>query len=63
VELEVSYDDGASWHPAAMDGKAGSWSTRIKAPRTARFVTLHTTVRDSKGNSVEQRIDRAFGLR
>ncbi|MET0494595.1 MAG: S8 family peptidase, partial [Actinoplanes sp.] len=63
VELKVSYDDGVTWHPAAMDGKTGSWHTRISAPRTARFVTLQTTVRDDKGNSVEQRIDRAFGLR
>jgi hypothetical protein len=35
----------------------------ISAPRTARFITLHTTVRDSEGNSVDRRIDRAFGLR
>ncbi|GAA2514061.1 S8 family serine peptidase [Winogradskya humida] len=63
VTVDVSYDDGASWHRATLNTRAGGWSTRISAPRAARFVTLRTTARDTAGNSVDQRITRAFGLR
>ncbi|WP_306214395.1 S8 family serine peptidase [Actinoplanes sp. RD1] len=59
VTLEVSYDDGESWHRASL--RRGT--ARITAPRAASFVTLHVTARDSKGNTVDQRITRAFGLR
>jgi subtilisin family serine protease len=63
VQLEVSYDDGASWHNAKLRPGAGGWSTRISAPRAARAVTLRTTAHDTKGNRVNQQITRAFGLR
>jgi hypothetical protein len=62
LTLDVSYDDGATWHRATPRASAGGWSARIAAPRTARFVTLRTTARDTRGNSVDQRITRAFGL-
>ncbi|WP_306205438.1 S8 family serine peptidase [Actinoplanes sp. RD1] len=63
ITLDVSYDDGATWHRAAVRPRATGWSARIAAPRTARFVTLRTSARDTRGNAVEQRITRAFGLR
>ncbi|WP_308405240.1 S8 family serine peptidase [Streptomyces sp. B93] len=61
--LEFSYDDGATWHRATLKRAGDSWRTRLDAPRSARFVTLRATARDAGGNSVEQRIDRAFGVR
>jgi hypothetical protein len=63
VELDVSYDDGTTWQRAALSPGAKGWSTRISAPRTARFVTLRTNARDTRGHAVDQRITRAFGLR
>ncbi|WP_085066567.1 S8 family serine peptidase [Catenuloplanes japonicus] len=63
VTLDVSYDDGATWHKATVRRQPNGWSTRITAPRTAQFVTLRTSARDTRGNTVEQRITRAFGLR
>ncbi|MET8040042.1 S8 family serine peptidase [Micromonospora sp. NPDC005215] len=63
VTLDVSYDDGVSWHHAKLQHKGDGWRARIDAPRTAGFVTLRTTARDARGNSVEQSITRAFGLR
>ncbi|MFD3456701.1 S8 family serine peptidase [Streptomyces sp. NPDC058691] len=62
VGLELSYDDGATWHPAALTHSGDGWRTRLDAPRGARFVTLRATARDARGNSVEQSITRAFGL-
>ncbi|MEW2489092.1 S8 family serine peptidase [Streptomyces sp. NPDC048411] len=61
--LEMSYDDGATWHKADLRRSGSGWHTRLDAPRTARFVTLRATARDTRGNSVEQSITRAFGLR
>lgn len=60
VTLELSYDDGASWHPVnvQLSGKA-----RVDAPAKAEFVSLRATVKDTAGNSVTQTVDRAFGLR
>ncbi|PYC75755.1 serine protease [Micromonospora arborensis] len=63
VTVDVSYDDGVTWHHTKLKSKGDGWRTRIDAPRTAGFVTLRTTARDARGNSVEQSITRAFGLR
>ena len=48
--LEVSDDDGASWHPSAGRIPAGH------AP-----VSLRVTARDAAGNSVTQTVIRAYG--
>ncbi|MEV4349059.1 S8 family serine peptidase [Actinoplanes sp. NPDC049596] len=53
VEVEVSYDDGRTWHVGAA----------LKAPRSAAYVSLRVSARDSAGNTVRQEITRAFGLR
>jgi hypothetical protein len=53
AEVEVSYDDGRTWHPGGA----------LKAPRSASFVSLRVSARDSAGNTVTQEITRAFGLR
>ncbi|WP_312033937.1 S8 family peptidase [Actinoplanes sp. TBRC 11911] len=63
VTLDVSYDDGGAWHRVPLRPGTGGWRAEIKAPRDAQFVTLRTTARDTRGNSVDQRITRAFGLR
>lgn len=63
VGLEVSYDDGKTWRGAKLRSGQNGWSARLDAPRTAQFVSLRTTARDTKGNAVDQRITRAFGLK
>ncbi|MFE9611728.1 S8 family serine peptidase [Streptomyces sp. NPDC006012] len=63
VGLEVSYDDGATWHRTALQHRGTGWYTRLDAPRDAQYVTLRTTARDARGNTVEQSITRAFGLK
>ncbi|MEE1671094.1 S8 family serine peptidase [Streptomyces sp. WAC07094] len=61
--LDVSYDDGATWQRAALGAQGEGWRTALRAPRSAGFVSLRVTARDSDGNSVSQTITRAFGLR
>ncbi|GIJ78087.1 peptidase [Micromonospora phaseoli] len=63
VTLDLSYDDGVTWHDAKLRRSGDGWRTRLDAPRSAGFVTLRATARDARGNSVDQRITRAFGLR
>ncbi len=58
--VEVSYDDGATWTRLTED-RRGSY--RLDAPRKARFASLRVTATDSAGNSVDQTIIRAAGLR
>ncbi len=59
--LELSYDDGRTWHKAAGGGADGRF--RLDAPHKASFVSLRATAKDSAGNAVHQTVIRAFGLR
>ncbi|WP_329166259.1 S8 family serine peptidase [Streptomyces sp. NBC_01717] len=63
VTLEVSYDDGATWHRTTLRQSGGDWKAQLDAPSRARFASLRTTARDTKGNSVSQTVIRAFGLK
>lgn len=61
--LQLSYGDGAHWTPATLRATAdGSWATTVTAPRTARYVSLRATARDTAGNTVSQTVVRAYGL-
>ncbi|WP_432043575.1 S8 family peptidase [Streptomyces cadmiisoli] len=65
VTLQLSYDDGATWHRTSLkrtsDGRG--WRAELNAPKGAKFVTLKAGARDAEGNAVEQTITRAFGLK
>lgn len=64
VSLEISYDDGAHWQKQALDrAKDGSWTAKLRAPKGATYVSLRAGATDSSGNSVEQTVLRAFGVR
>ncbi|MET8045411.1 S8 family serine peptidase [Micromonospora sp. NPDC005215] len=63
VTVEVSYDDGATWQKQRLSRHGDGWRTSLAAPAKAGFVSLRTTARDTAGNTVSQRITRAFGLR
>ncbi|MGJ6965819.1 S8 family serine peptidase [Streptosporangium sp. G11] len=62
-ELEVSYDDGATWRTERLTRTGDGWRARLDAPAGARYVSLRAGVKDERGNAVEQTIVRAFGLR
>jgi hypothetical protein len=61
--LDVSYDDGVTWVSQRMHKTAKGWTTDLRAPKTAQNVTLRAAAEDAYGNSVEQTITRAFGLK
>ncbi|KUN18807.1 peptidase [Streptomyces antibioticus] len=64
VALDVSYDDGATWHRADPRRASGEGVRfRLDAPARARFVTLRASARDDAGDAVTQTVVRAFGLR
>ncbi|WP_228120244.1 S8 family serine peptidase [Streptomyces fagopyri] len=63
VELEVSYDDGASWHRQALKEDKGNWRTQLHAPVRASYVSLRVTVGQRNGGGISQTIRRAFGLK
>ncbi|MER5602965.1 PA domain-containing protein [Streptomyces sp. NPDC002265] len=62
VHLEVSYDNGATWHRQTAAHHDGTWTTRLAAPRTASFVSLRTTAEDETEGTITQTVIRAYGL-
>jgi subtilisin family serine protease len=64
VTLEVSYDDGGHWQKQTLDrASGGSWTAHLRAPKGAEYVSLRASATDSAGNSVDQTVIRAFGVR
>ena len=63
LDLEVSYDDGATWRsvPVTLAGNVGQ--AVLQHPASASFVSLRAAASDSAGDSVRQTILRAYRLR
>jgi hypothetical protein len=61
--LEVSYDDGATWHKADLEQSGATWQTKVQAPTSASYVSIRATATDSNGNTVTQTINRAFAVK
>ncbi|MER6066359.1 S8 family serine peptidase [Streptomyces sp. NPDC001792] len=63
VKLEVSYDDGTTWLPTPLHSTDGGQTALLDAPSGVRYASLRTTARDTGGNTVNQTLIRAFGLK
>ncbi len=66
VQTWISYDDGQSWTRLGLTraGAEGTWQAKFKAPSsTSKHVSLRTVATDANGHSVDQTVDRAFGVR
>ncbi|SMD21599.1 Subtilase family protein [Kibdelosporangium aridum] len=63
TRVEVSHDKGATWRAAPLVSFGGKWYTVIGHPRDAASVSLRASARDSAGNSVNQTVIDAFGLK
>lgn len=61
--VDVSYDDGASFQRARVERDGQRWKAFLDHPRGARYVSLRASVADRTGNTVEQTLIRAYGLR
>jgi hypothetical protein len=58
LDVEVSYDDGATWSAATVrDGSA-----LVTHPGAAGFVSLRATATDTAGNTVRQTVIRAYAI-
>ncbi|WUD71282.1 S8 family serine peptidase [Streptomyces sp. NBC_00510] len=61
--VEVSYDDGRTWHKLALRGADdGAARVRLDAPRRAEFLSLRVRASDKRGDTVTQTVIRATGL-
>ncbi|MFD3452024.1 S8 family serine peptidase [Streptomyces sp. NPDC058691] len=63
VELEVSYDDGASWRTQALKEDKGTWQALLHAPARAAYVSIRVTAEQRNGGGITQTVTRAFGLK
>ncbi|MEU3791224.1 S8 family serine peptidase [Streptomyces fructofermentans] len=63
VRVEVSYDDGGTWHRQNTLHRDNTWNTHLAAPESASFVSLRTTAKDTTGRSITQTVIRAYGLK
>lgn len=58
LQVQVSYDDGASWRAAPMIGNGAV----ITPPTHATHVSLRVNLTDGAGNTLDQTIVRAYAL-
>ncbi|MFE6961634.1 S8 family serine peptidase [Streptomyces sp. NPDC057696] len=63
LKLEVSYDDGATWHRQNTLRHDDTWTTVLTAPDSASYVSLRTTAKDTTKGSITQTVIRAYGLK
>jgi hypothetical protein len=58
LSIDASYDDGATWMPAAATRRADGW--RVELPAGSGPVSLRLHAEDTGGSAVDQTIVRAF---
>ncbi|MER5268915.1 S8 family serine peptidase [Actinosynnema sp. NPDC002837] len=59
LELEVSFDDGASWATVPLSRDGARWTATVTNPAGA-FASLRAKASDADGNAVEQTVIRAY---
>jgi hypothetical protein len=63
VEVDVSYDDGATWRQAQAQRRHGEWQVTVRHPATASYVSLRVVAEGAGGAAVTEEIIRAYQLR
>jgi hypothetical protein len=61
LTVDVSYDDGRTWRPAIVTAAGDHWNIRVTHP-TAGYASLRAKATDADGNTVEQRVLRAYEI-
>jgi subtilisin family serine protease len=61
----VSYDDGVTWHPVTVHPSGPGFVATVDnaAAGSGGYVSLRVDLTDANGNSVEQTIIRAYGVK
>jgi len=63
LRVRASYDDGKTWRPVATRTADGHSTFVLTPPKSALYVSLRATAADNNGNTVDQTVIRAYGLR
>ncbi|WP_173156662.1 S8 family peptidase [Phytohabitans suffuscus] len=63
LTVDVSYDDGKTWHKAQVRRDGGGWVASVRHPGAAGFVSLRAKATDTGGNTVTQTVIHAYRLR
>lgn len=63
TEVQVSYDEGKTWRPARLARFGTRWLAFVHHPADAKWVSLKAKSHDERGNTFEQTIIRAYGLK
>jgi hypothetical protein len=59
--VDVSYDDGQTWRPAAVMSAGDHFNVRVNHPATG-YASLRAKATDKAGNTVEQTVIRAYAI-
>ena len=62
VDAWISYDDGDSWQRLDLRGHGSSRSATVRHPRDAGYASLRVRAEDRDGNTIDQRVVRAYGI-
>jgi hypothetical protein len=63
MTFEVSYDEGKSWEPVAIDRVGNRATAELTHPADAAFVSVRFIAADASGNTVTHSTIRSYGLR
>jgi hypothetical protein len=61
VAVDVSWNGGTTWAPAATRCKVGSCTVQVRNPRSGS-ASLRVTATDAAGGSVVQTVGDAYGI-
>jgi len=62
LTVQISYDGGTTWTPAALTGTGNQRTATVRHPGKAGFASLRAGGVDTAGNKVEQTIINAYAL-
>lgn len=64
ASVAVSFDDGATWVPATVNGRSGHYAATFTVPATASggHVSVRVSAWDAAGNRIDQTVQRAYAV-
>ena len=62
VRIEASFDGGKTWHPLRLTHQGNDWIAEVRDPASG-FVSLHSVVTNTAGDSTTQTIYDAYAIR